>query len=137
MNEQAAKIMEERFGHDCIIALATSSAGEPFVRFVNAYFERGSFFVITHRLSGKMAQLRENPSAAIAGEWFTGRARAYDEGWFCAEKNALLAEKLRRVFSQWIDNGHNDFSDENTIILRLELTSGVLMADGKRYEIAE
>lgn len=58
-------------------------------------------------------------------------------GWFCAEKNALLAEKLRRVFSQWIYNGHNDFSDANTIILRLELTSGVLMANGKRYEINE
>lgn len=67
MNEQAAKIMEERFGRDCVIALATSCGEEPFVRFVNAYFESGSFFVITHRLSNKMAQLRENRSAAIAG----------------------------------------------------------------------
>ena len=137
MNEQAARIMAERFGRDCVIALATVGGGEPFVRYVNAYYKSGSFYVITHGLSGKMRQLRENPSAAIAGEWFTGRAIAHDEGWFADERNAALAAELRRVFAQWIDNGHNDFSDRNTIILRLELTSGTLMSHGTRYDIAD
>lgn len=137
MNEQAARIMAERFGRDCVIALATVGGGEPFVRYVNAYYEDGSFYVITHGLSRKMRQLRERPSAAIAGEWFTRRAAAHDEGWFGDEKYAALAAKLRRVFAQWIDNGHNDFSDRNTIILRPELTSGVLMSHGTRYDIAD
>lgn len=53
------------------------------------------------------------------------------------KKNAALAAELRRVFAQWIDNGHNDFSDRNTIILRLELTSGALMSHGTRYDIAD
>ncbi len=60
MDEQAARLMAERFGRDCVIALATVG-GEPFVRFVNAYYEGGSFYVITHGLSGKMRQLREPP----------------------------------------------------------------------------
>ena len=42
MDGQAARIMAERFGRDCVIALATVG-GEPFVRFVNAYYEGGSF----------------------------------------------------------------------------------------------
>ena len=60
MNEQAAKIMEERFGRDCVIALATSCGEEPFVRFVNAYFERESFFVITQTLEQNGAATRKS-----------------------------------------------------------------------------
>ena len=37
-------------------------------------------------------------------------------------------------FSEWIDNGHNDFSDENTIILKVEITDEVLLSHGTRYE---
>ena len=36
--------------------------------------------------------------------------------------------------SLWIDNGHNDFDDENTIILCVELTDGLLLSHGTRYE---
>jgi len=32
------------------------------------------------------------------------------------------------------DNGHNDFSDENTIILKVEITDAVLLSHGTRYE---
>ena len=38
------------------------------------------------------------------------------------------------VFSEWIDNGHNNFDDENTIILCVELTDGLLLAHGTMYE---
>ena len=41
---------------------------------------------------------------------------------------------MRTAFAEWIDNGHNDFNDENTIILRVELTDGLLLSYGKRYE---
>ena len=46
-----------------------------------------------------------------------------------------MACKLREVFTEWIDNGHNDFTDENTCILKVELTEGVLFSHGKRYHI--
>lgn len=45
----------------------------------------------------------------------------------------MIANKLIHVFAQWIGNGHNDFDDENTIILRLELTDGLLLSHGIRY----
>ena len=44
-------------------------------------------------------------------------------------------KKLRKAFSEWIDNGHNDFNDVNTCILCVELSDGVLLSHGTRYDI--
>lgn len=41
---------------------------------------------------------------------------------------------MKTVFAQWIDNGHNNFEDENTCILRIDLTDGVLFSNGTRYD---
>ena len=51
---EAETIMMERFGKDTILALATADNGVPYVRNVNAYYEDGAFYVITHALSNKM-----------------------------------------------------------------------------------
>lgn len=48
MNEEAEKIMKERFGKDTIIALATVENEVPYVRYVNAYYEDGAFYIITY-----------------------------------------------------------------------------------------
>lgn len=42
---------------------------------------------------------------------------------------------MKVVFCEWIDNGHNNFDDENTCILQIELTDGVLFSRGTRYDI--
>lgn len=134
LNQQAEKIMVERFGRDSIIALATIENDVPYVRYVNAYYEDGAFYIITHALSNKMRHVESNPAIAIAGEWFTAHGRGINLGWFGKEENHMIAETLTRVFAEWIDNGHNDFDDENTIILCVELTDGLLFSHGTRYE---
>lgn len=135
ITEEAEFIMKERFGKDCIIALATTENGVPYVRNVNAYYENGAFYVITHKLSGKMKQIAKNPAVAVAGEWFTGHGNGIDLGYFGESENAKLAEKLRSAFAQWIDNGHNDFGDVNTRILCIRMTDGLLLSHGKRIDI--
>ena len=135
LTPKAERIMIERFGKDSVIALATSEDNMPHVRSVNAYYEEGSFYVITHALSNKMRQIAKNPIVAIAGEWFAAHGRSIDLGYFGSSENAELAEKLRKAFAEWIDNGHNDFSDSNTCILRIQLTDGLLLSHGTRYEI--
>lgn len=132
---ESEKIMEERFGRDSIIALATAANNIPYVRNVNAYYEDGSFYVLTYGLSDKMKQLKENPVAAISGEWFSAHGKAVNMGYFGKEENKAVAEKMRTVFAEWIDNGHNDFNDENVIILRIVLTDGILFSNGTRYEL--
>ncbi len=131
----ALSLMQERFGRDSLIALATLDGQTPSVRTVNAYYENGSFYVITHRLSRKMEQIRRHPHVAVSGDWFTGHATAVDLGWLGKAENREIAGRLRQAFASWIDNGHNDFSDPNTIVLRIKLTDGVLFSHGTRYDI--
>jgi len=133
--DQIEQIMVERFGKDCVIALATLDGNIPCVRFVNGYYEDRHFYVITHALSSKMKQIEKNPVVAIAGEWFTGHGKGVNLGYFWKKENASIANQLKSVFSGWIDNGHNDFSDQNTCILRIELTDGILLSHGTPYNI--
>ena len=134
LGSEAEKIMMERFGKDTVIALATVEHGVPYVRKVNAYYEDGSFYIITYALSNKIKQIEKNPNVAIAGDWFTAHGRGNNLGYFGKEENRIIAEKLKIVFAEWIDNGHNNFDDENTIILCVELTDGLLLSHGTRYE---
>lgn len=127
--------MTDRFGKDSVIALATMEDGIPWVRNVNAYYENGEFYIITHARSNKMRQIEIQPTVAIAGEWFTAHGRGVNLGFWGKEDNQELTQKLRYVFREWIDNGHNDFEDENTIILCVRLIDGVLLFHGTAYQI--
>ena len=134
-NEQAEKIMTERFGKDNVIALATAENNVPYVRNVNAYYENGAFYIITYALSNKMKQISDNPTVAITGEWFTAHGKAVSLGFIGKPENTSIAGKLKAVFASWIDNGHTDLEDENTIILCVKLTDAVLFSHGTRYEL--
>lgn len=132
---ESKKIMDERFGKDSIIALATMNGDLPSVRNVDGFYEDGAFYVITYALSSKMKQIEKNPNVAIAGDWFTAHGRGVNLGYFGKEENRAIAEKLRIAFAAWIDNGHNNFEDENTCILCIRLTDGVLFSHGTKYDI--
>lgn len=132
---ETEKIMLERFGGDKLIALATAADNIPYVRTVDAFYENKAFYVLTYGLSAKMKQISENLVVAISGEWLSAHGRGVNMGYFGKPENKAVADKMRTVFSEWIDNGHNNFEDENTIILRIDLTDGVLFSQGTRYEI--
>ena len=57
-SQKAEQIMIERFGKDTTIALATAENGTPYVRYVNAYYEHGAFYIITHAHSNKMRHIK-------------------------------------------------------------------------------
>ena len=65
MSREAKKIMMERFGKDTVIALATIEKEVPYVRYVNAYYENGAFYIV-----------------AIAGERFTAYGKGSNWGYF-------------------------------------------------------
>lgn len=135
LTEAAEKILLERFDKDSVIALATTANDRPYVRSVNAFYDDGAFYVLTYALSNKMKQIVVNPHVAISGEWFTANGMGVQLGYFGKAENAPIAEKMKTVFAEWIDNGHNNFEDENTCILKIELTDGVLFSHGTRYDI--
>lgn len=135
LTKELDAILLERFGKDTIIALATTVDHVPHVRNVDAIYENGAFYVLTHGLSGKMQQIAQNPRVAIAAQWFTAHGKGINLGYFGKQENAWIAQKMQVAFSQWIHNGHNDFQDENTCILCIELTDGLLFSQGKAYAI--
>ena len=96
LSEEAEKIMKERFGKDTIVALATVENEMPYVRYVNAYYEQGAFYIITHALSNKMKHIENHSNIAIAGEWFTAHGKGINLGYFGKEENHGIAEKLKK-----------------------------------------
>lgn len=135
LSAEVSKIMDERFKHDNLIALATTEGGKPYVRTVNSYYEDGSFYTITYALSNKMKQIEKCSTVAICGDWFTAHGIGKNLGWVRDEKNSELADKLRTAFAEWYNNGHTNEADVNTCILRVQLTDGVLFNHGTRYDI--
>lgn len=93
LSKEAEKILLERFGKDGIISLATTVNNKPYVRSVDAFYDNGSFFVLTYALSNKMKQIEENPNVAIAGEWFTASGKGINLGYFCMKKMKRLQTK--------------------------------------------
>ena len=91
MSPEAEKIMIERFGKDAVIALATTENGIPSVRYVDAFYENGAFYVITYALSNKMKHIKNNPIVAIAGKWFTAHGKGINLGYFGKPENKAIA----------------------------------------------
>ena len=135
MKGEALKILEERFGHDSLISLATVKDGLPAVRTVDGYYEDCSFYVVTYAESNKIKEIIKNPAVAVCGEWFTASGTGEILGWVGEQANEEMMQKLRSVFSEWYNNGHVDEADHNTCLLRIRLTKGVLFNRGTRYDI--
>lgn len=134
-NEQTEAILAARFGKDSLIALATVEEGVPTVRTVDTVYLRGAFYVVTHALSGKMRQIYKNPTVALCGEWFSAHGIGIDLGHVKKEENREIMDILRTAFAQWYGNGHVNEEDPGTILLKLELTNGVLFHQGIRYDL--
>ena len=98
LTRETAEIMDERFGCDTLLSLATVEDGIPSVRTVNSYYEEGAFYVITYALSNKMRQIGKEPTVAVCGEWFTAHGIGENMGHVKAEGNEEIMSKLRAVF---------------------------------------
>ena len=134
-NEITNAIIQERFGKDSLIALATVDGDIPAVRTVNTVYIDGAFYVVTYALSGKMKQIAKYPTVAICGDWFTAHGVGENLGHVLLEENQNIMEKLRTAFSAWYNNGHTNEADPNTCLLKIRLTDGVLFSHGTRYDI--
>ena len=133
--EKYKEILTERFGKDSLLALATvDEKGTPWVRTIDGIFIDDSFYTITYFLSNKMRHIQKNPVVAISGEWFSGHGVAENLGHIKAEQNKFFADRLRNAFSAWYGNGHVNEDDENTVILKIKLTDGIIFSNGERYE---
>ena len=134
--EEGITLLEEKFGNgkDNMIAIATiarepgeSGNPRPVVRDVDAYYEDGTFFVVTYEKSNKMQQIAQNPEVALSvcGEWFSAVGTGENLGWVLDPKNTEIRAKLRTAFASWYDMANNE-QDKNCCILAIHLTKGTL-----------
>ena len=129
------QLLDEKFGKDTLIALATCCDTTPTVRIVNSYYESGCFYTVTHNSTAKMKQISKNPVVSICSDqWFTAQGIAENLGYVRDPKNEILMSKLRKVFAEWYYNGHTNESDPNTCILCIHLTNGVMYHNGERFD---
>ena len=136
MCNKVLQLLDEKFGKDTLIALATSDNNIPSVRIVNSYYENGCFYTVTHNSTVKMKQIKNNPLVSVCSEqWFTARGTAENLGYVCDPKNEALINKLRNVFAEWYYNGHTNESDPSTCILCIHLANGTLYHNGEKFEI--
>lgn len=136
LTDEAKAIMLERFGNDCIISLSTAVDNIPYVRNVNSFYKDGAFYVLTYGKSNKMKQININPNVAVAGFWFQALGTGVNLGYFGKPENREIASIMNEKFAEWINNGHNNFDDENTCILKIELNRGILLSNGRRFDIS-
>lgn len=73
---EAERIMQERFGHDTLLSVATVDGEISYVRTVNAYYEDGAFYIITHGLSNKRKHIRKNSNVPYAATGLQHMVRA-------------------------------------------------------------
>lgn len=96
LNEETERIMNARFRKDNVIALATICDGMPCVRYVNAYYEKKAFYIITHELSNKMKQISRNSNTSICGEWFSAQGKGINLGYFGKKRTKKSQINLER-----------------------------------------
>jgi len=134
--EEGMNLLNEKFGKgkDNVIALATISQElsanghpKPCVRDVDAYYEDGSFYIVTHALSKKVKQIELNPEVAISANFedFYASGTGKNLGWVLKPENAEIRAKLREVFKEWYDFA-NDESDVNFCFVQIKLSKGTL-----------
>ena len=132
--DEAMRLLNEQVGNkDGLISLSTiafepglNGQSRPAARIVDAYYEEGSFYIVTYATSNKMLQIAKNPEVAVCiiVENFTADGIGENLGWVCDEKNTGIMAKLRTIFAAWYHEANND-DDPNTCLLRIRLTKGL------------
>lgn len=137
--EEGTKILNERFGNgkDNVISLATIATEQsergnirPCVRDVDAYYENGVFYIITHAESNKVKQIMANPevSVSVHFEDFFSSGVGKNLGWVLEPQNAQIRNTMRSVFKDWYDFANNE-NDKNCCIVAIQMTKGTLRID--------
>lgn len=132
--EESLQIMNELYGHDVAMPLATVNDGKANLRVVNAYYKDKAFYITTYSLSNKMKEIAINPYVAINHNLFVAHGVGKSIGNPLDENNKELREELRQVFYAFYDK-HVDEQDKNTCILKIDLNDALVFAHDYKYFI--
>lgn len=131
---EALLLLEQQFGCDVQMALATARDGQPSVRMVDGYYKDGSVYILTHTATHKMQEVTENPYVSICKDLFCACGTAENIGSPTAPENQELVNELKEVFCAFYDRHVNE-SDPGTCILKITLRQAVAFSGDTKYVI--
>lgn len=126
--------MNELFARDYQFALATTNGNIPSVRFVDTYYDKGCFFIVTYAKSNKVKEIEINKNVSLCNKLYSFRGIAFNIGHPLNPQNSEIREKLIEAFEPWYFK-HNNENDENMCYVKVELTQGFVYKDGKGYKV--
>ncbi len=133
--EKINKIMNELFAKDYQFALATSYKNTPSIRYVDAYYYKQAFYIVTYNKSLKVKNIEQNNLVAMCSrKGYSFSAKAYNIGHPLDQNNQEIRNQLIKVFSSWYFK-HNNESDPNMCYLKIVPTSGFIHHQNKGYKI--
>jgi uncharacterized pyridoxamine 5'-phosphate oxidase family protein len=132
--EKSLQVMDELFARDCQFSLATTSGNTPSVRVIDTFYDDGSLYIVTYRLSNKVQEMLGNPQVALCNQLYRFRGVAVDAGHPLQPENREIREKLTQAFAPWYFK-HNNENDENMCYIRVKLTEGFFFKDGTGYAV--
>ena len=125
------EMLNERFGKDTLLSLATIDGSRPTVRIVNAYFEDGSFYTIVDAKSEKLKQIKQNGLVGVcSNDYFSAHGIAVNLGQFCNDEENELARKIKNIYSAWWED---EFRNIEKAVLQIKLTDAVFFDFQTRY----
>lgn len=141
---QGIQILEAMVGtgKDNVVALATISKQlspqglvRPNVRDVDAMYEAGAFYIVSDARSHKVLEVDAHQEVSVSTNFedFHSYGVARNLGWVLNPENALLRDKLKKVFEAWYEPTNNE-QDPNTVYIEVKLTQGCLRLNhGKEF----
>lgn len=117
--ENSLKVLKDLFARDYQFALATSKENIPSVRFIDTFYDDGTFYSVSYSKSQKVKEVEENPEISLCNKLYRFSGKAYNIGHPLSEENQQIREKLIRVFEPWYF-AHNNESDENMCYVKIE-----------------
>lgn len=132
--DESLQHMEELFGRDSQLALATCVHMIPSIRMVDVYYENGAFYIVTNADSQKVKELMDNPHVALCKDMMRFQGLAQNLGHPLKKENKDLRDTLIQVFSKWYFK-HNKEDDDRMCIVKIRVLRGFIYVDGIGYQI--
>jgi hypothetical protein len=132
--KEAEAVINELYGKDMPMTLATVNGDKPNVRVIDAYYKENAFYITSYALSNKMKEISKNPNVALGHNLFVAHGVGINLGHPLDEPNASLREELMRVFFAFYDR-HVDENDKHTCILKVVLNDALVFAHDYKYII--
>lgn len=127
--DQSITVLEELFSRNREFVLATVRGGVPAQRVVDAFYDDGAFWFLTHAQSNKVEEIRCNSHVSLCREFhnFNGVAR------FVGEQPSVK-RRLDKPHEPWyfIPSDHRARS---MCYIRVELSHAFFHKDGVGYKV--